>query len=77
MYDALTLTAVLVVWWLLQTWLLPRLADSHERLARAGARTTRTNRLKAAWYQTAAKLHKETPQAYRARRRAERRVIPS
>jgi hypothetical protein len=25
MYDALTLVAVLVVWWILQTWLLPRL----------------------------------------------------
>jgi len=25
MYDALTLVAVLVVWWILQVWLLPRL----------------------------------------------------
>jgi hypothetical protein len=25
MYDALTLVAVLVAWWILQTWLLPRL----------------------------------------------------
>jgi hypothetical protein len=25
MYDALTLVAVLGAWWILQTWLLPRL----------------------------------------------------
>jgi len=25
MYDALMLVAVLVAWWILQTWLLPRL----------------------------------------------------
>jgi hypothetical protein len=25
MYDALTLVAVLSAWWILQTWLLPRL----------------------------------------------------